>query len=55
MKYKSSRKGYALRIVGVTVLVILLFINNAAASLRQECGDRNYIIIVLSEFAIVFQ
>lgn len=44
MKYKSGGRGCALRIVGVTVLVILLLISNAAALLTQECGDRNYII-----------
>ncbi|MCX9010442.1 MAG: hypothetical protein OIN66_04885 [Candidatus Methanoperedens sp.] len=44
IKKKLYGRGYALRIVGVTVLIILLFINNAAALLSQECGDRNFII-----------
>lgn len=43
MKYKSGGRACAPRIAGVTVLIILLFINNAAALLIQECGDRNYI------------
>lgn len=43
MKYKSGGRGCALRIIGVTVLVILLMISNAAAILIQECQDKNYI------------
>lgn len=43
IKKKSYGRGCAPRIVGVTVLTILLLISNAAAALIQECGDRNYI------------
>jgi hypothetical protein len=44
VKNKSCKRGYGLRIVGVTVLTILLLISNAAAVLSQECGDRDFII-----------
>lgn len=44
LKKLSGGRGCALRIVGVTVLIILLLIGNAEALLTQECGDRNYII-----------
>ncbi len=38
MTYESVGRECALRIAGVTMLIILLFINNAAAVLIQECG-----------------
>lgn len=40
----NNKSWYGLRIVGVTVLTISLLINNAAAALSQECGDRDFII-----------